>query len=70
MLVKEPGASEFSLALAWRYAPFLDNVSAECNALRRRANRDIVAFLSLWAILAVFMYAMHVVGIYPVKPSS
>jgi hypothetical protein len=46
----------------------LDSVSAECNALRRRANWSVVVFLALWVVGFIFMYAMHSMGIYPAKP--
>jgi hypothetical protein len=68
MLARTPQASESSIAFAWLYAPFLDNVSAECNALRRRANRSVAVFLALWALGFIFMYAMHSIGVYPAKP--
>jgi hypothetical protein len=70
MLARTPKASYASLAFAWFYAPFLDNVSAKCNVLRRRANWSVVAFLTAWAVGFVFMYAMHSIGVYPAKPPS
>jgi hypothetical protein len=68
MLARAPNASYASLAFAWFFAPFLDSVSAECNALRRRANWSVVVFLALWVVGFIFMYAMHSMGIYPAKP--
>jgi hypothetical protein len=65
MLATAPNASCADLAFAWFHAPFLDYVSPECNALRRRANWSVVAFLVLWVIVFTFMYAMHSVGVYP-----
>jgi hypothetical protein len=70
MLARAPNAGYASLAFAWLYAPFLDNVSAECNALRRRANWLMAAFLAAWAVTLVFMSAMHSMGVYPAKPLS
>jgi hypothetical protein len=68
MLARAPNASYASLASAWLYALFLDNVSAECNALRRRVHRAVVVFLAVWAVGLVFMYIMHSIGVYPAKP--
>jgi hypothetical protein len=67
-LAKAPTASDASMAFAWFYAPFLDSLSVECNALRRRANRSKLTFLALCAVGLVFMLWMHRIGVYPAGP--
>ena len=67
-LAKAPDADENSIAFAWFYAPFLDNVSAECNALRRRSNRSLIVFLAMLGVGFIFMSSMHSVGVYPAGP--